>query len=105
MFDAPREIDSSLMGRTTKPRENVKVSVDLKWENGIAVLGIFLIQFALLPSHLNGHLPHWSIPAMVFLGVCCYMYKAIIDKDWVYKFSNAVGMVMNGSMLIRIYLA
>jgi len=105
MRDTPREIDPSEMGRTTKPVKNIKISINWRWENMIALLGILLIQGALLPSHFNGHFPHWSMPALIFLGLCCYMVKAFKDDDWVYKLSNGIGMVLNGSMLFRIFLA
>ena len=73
-------------------------------ENFIAVLGIFLIQGALLPSHFSGEFPPISLPVLVFLGLCCYMYKAIKDGDWVYMVSNFIGLTLNGSMVIRIIL-
>jgi len=104
MKDTPREIDSRNMGRTTKPVKNRRVSTKWKREDMIAVLGILLIQGALLPSHITGNFPHWSLPALIFLGLCCYMYKAFIDDDWVYKVSNGIGMLLNISMLIRIFL-
>ncbi len=105
MRDTPREIDPADMGRTTKPVKNRRIAINWRWENMIALLGILLIQGALLPSHFNGHLPHWSLPTLIFLGLCCYMYKAIKDDDWLYKLSNSIGMVLNGSMLIRIFIA
>ena len=105
MRDTPKKIDPRDMGRTTKPMRNKRISNNWKWENIIAVLGIALIQGALLPSHIMGDLPHWSLPAMIFVGLCCYMYKAFIDDDWVYKLSNGIGMFLNGSMLIRIFMA
>ena len=104
MKDAPRKIDPRDMGRTTKPMRNKRISINWTREDMIAVLGILLIQGALLPSHINGNFPHWSLPALIFLGLCCYMYKAFIDDDWVYKLSNGIGMVLNISMLIRIFL-
>jgi len=71
-------------------------------ENFIAILGIFLIQGALIPAHFSGQFPPLSLPTLVFFGLCCYMYKAIIDGDWVYILSNGIGIALNGSMIIRI---
>ena len=74
-------------------------------ENKIAVMGILLIQLALLPSNWTGDLPHISLPIMLLMGLCCYMYKAIKDQDIVYLLSNLIGMTMNTITLIRIWLA
>ena len=104
MRGTPIKIDPQDMGRTTKPVKNRRVLTNWKGENMIAVLGIFLIQGALLPSHITGNFPHWSLPALIFLGLCCYMVKAIKDDDWVYKLSNGIGMLFNISMLIRIFM-
>ena len=72
--------------------------------NIIAVMGIILIQGALLPSHVSGHFPDITLPIFIFLGLLCYMYKAILDNDYVYIFSNTVGLILNGSMIVRILL-
>ena len=73
--------------------------------NIIAVMGVILIQGALLPSHLSGHFPELSLPVFIFLGLLCYMYKALLDNDYVYIFSNTVGLTLNGLMIIRILVA
>ena len=73
-------------------------------ENFIAVLGICLIQGALIPSHFTGEFPPLSLPCLVFSGLCCYMYKAIVDGDWVYMLSNGIGISLNGLMIIRIII-
>ena len=80
------------------------LKINLSIENLIAVLGIFLIQGALLPSHFSGDFPPLSLPALVFSGLCCYMYKAIKDADWVYMLSNGIGLLLNGLMIARIIL-
>ena len=69
--------------------------------NIIAAMGILLIQGALLPSHLSGHFPDLSLPVLIFLGLICYMYKALLDNDWVYILSNTIGLTLNGLMIIR----
>ena len=73
--------------------------------NIIAVLGILLIQGALLPSHLTGHFPDLSLPVLIFGGLLCYMVKALLDNDWVYILSNTIGLILNGTMIIRILMA
>jgi len=73
-------------------------------ENIIALIGIILIQFALIPSHINGHFPDISLPLLIFAGLLCYLYKAIIDKDPIYILSNAIGLTLNGLMIIRILM-
>ena len=73
--------------------------------NLIACLGIILIQGALIPSHLSGHFPDLSLPVLIFGGLLCYMYKAILDNDWVYILSNSIGLILNGVMIIRIIQA
>ena len=79
-----------------------KITPKISTENFIAVLGIFLIQGALIPSHFSGQFPPLSLPTLVFLGLCCYMYKAIKDNDWVYILSNSIGLTLNLTMIIRI---
>ena len=81
-----------------------KIQPQISIENFIACCGILLIQGALLPSHLSGSFPHISLPALVFAGLICYMYKAVKDGDWVYMLSNSIGLALNGSMIIRITL-
>ena len=78
--------------------------INLTLENFIACLGIILIQGALIPSHFSGIFPPLSLPVLVFLGLCCYFYKAVVDQDWVYLLSNSIGLALNGSMIIRIIL-
>ena len=73
--------------------------------NIIAAMGILLIQGALLPSHLSGHFPDLSLPVLIFLGLICYMYKALLDNDWVYILSNTIGLTLNGLMIIRILIS
>ena len=73
--------------------------------NVIAVIGIFLIQGALLPSHLTGHFPDLSLPVLIFGGLLCYMVKAILDRDPVYVLSNTIGLILNGLMIARILMA
>jgi hypothetical protein len=74
-------------------------------EDKVAYIGLFLIQLALLPSHFSTTLPHYSLPLMVFLGLICYQYRAFIQRDRVYTLGNIVGLIMNGSMLIRIWVS
>ena len=73
-------------------------------QDKVAYIGLLLIQLALLPSHFSTTLPHYSLPLMVFLGLICYQYRAFIQRDMVYTLGNIVGLIMNGSMLIRIFL-
>ena len=73
-------------------------------EDWVAYVGMVCIQFALAPSHLSTDLPHYSLPLMVFIGLICYQYRAFIQRDRVYTIGNAVGLLMNGSMLIRIWV-
>ena len=73
--------------------------------NIIAAFGILLIQGALLPSHLSGHFPDLSLPVLIFLGLLCYLYKALLDNDWVYILSNVIGLTLNGLMIIRILIS
>ena len=80
---------------------NKKISI----QDAIAVLGIILIQGALIPSHLTGHFPDLSLPVLIFGGLVCYMVKAIMDGDWVYIASNTIGLILNGSMIARILIA
>ena len=82
-----------------------KITIKITKENLVAIAGIGLIQGALLPSHFNGDFPHITLPTLVFLGLCCYMYKGIIDGDYVYILSNGIGMVLNASMIIRIIIS
>ena len=90
MQEIQKEIDPKEQGRTTKPRYNKRIS---KWawlspshavgfvmqpENKIAVLGILLIQFALLPSNWTGDLPHISLPIMLLMGLSLNLKNLIM---------------------------
>ena len=68
------------------------IKINLTKENIIALIGLCLVQGALLPSHLNGEFPHITLPVLIFLGLLCYLYKAIIDRDFVYLISNSIGL-------------
>ena len=74
----------------------------IKLEDKVAYFGMVLVQGALLPSHFSGQFPHWSLPFFLVLGLCCYQYRAYIQKDVVYTIGNMTGIFLNGSMLIRI---
>ena len=84
--------------------KGTKMKIKFTPENILALIGIILIQGALLPSHISGHFPDISLPIFIFLGLLCYLYKAIIDADWIYILSNSIGLLLNGSMIIRILI-
>ena len=81
-----------------------KITIKITPRDAIAVLGIILIQGALLPSHISGNFPDISLPILISLGLLCYMVKALLDNDWVYILSNSIGLILNGSMIVRILL-
>ena len=81
-----------------------KITPKITTRDAIALLGIILIQSALLPSHISGNFPDITLPIFIFLGLICYMVKALLDNDWVYILSNSIGLFLNGSMIIRILL-
>jgi hypothetical protein len=87
-----------------KLKGKIMIKIKLTIRDAIAVLGILLIQGALLPSHISGNFPDISLPILISLGLVCYMYKAILDNDWVYILSNSIGLILNSSMIIRILL-
>jgi len=74
----------------------------MKLEDKVAYFGMVLVQGALLPSHFSGILPHWSLPFFLVIGLCCYQYRAYVQRDVVYTIGNMTGIFLNGSMLIRI---
>jgi hypothetical protein len=84
--------------------KGTKMKIKFTPENIIALIGIIFIQFALIPSHISGNFPEISLPILIFAGLLCYLYKAIIDADWVYILSNCIGLLLNGSMIIRILI-
>jgi hypothetical protein len=84
--------------------KGTKMKIKITPENILALIGIILIQGALLPSHISGHFPDISLPIFIFAGLLCYLYKAIIDADWIYILSNSIGLLLNGSMIIRILI-
>ena len=73
-------------------------------EDRVAYVGLVCVQLALLPSFFSTDLPHYSLPLMVFMGLICYQYRAFIQRDMVYTLGNTIGLIMNGSMLIRIWV-
>ena len=89
---------------TLMTNKGTKMKIKFTSENILALIGIILIQGALLPSHISGHFPDISLPIFIFAGLLCYLYKAIIDADWIYILSNSIGLLLNGSMIIRILI-
>ena len=89
---------------TLMTNKGTKMKIKITPENILALIGIILIQGALLPSHISGHFPDISLPIFIFSGLLCYLYKAIIDADWIYILSNSIGLLLNGSMIIRILI-
>ena len=73
-------------------------------EDKVAYYGLVCVQLALLPSFLASELPHYSLPLMVFMGLICYQYRAWCQRDMVYTIGNTIGLILNGSMLFRIWV-
>ena len=73
-------------------------------EDKVAYVGLICVQLALLPSFFSTDLPHYSLPLMVFMGLICYQYRAYVQRDMVYTIGNTIGLILNGSMLIRIWV-
>tara|TARA_B100000809_G_scaffold250870_1_gene283790 strand:- start:391 stop:684 length:294 start_codon:yes stop_codon:yes gene_type:complete len=94
----------NILNLIQKLKGKIMVKIKLTIRDAIAVLGILLIQGALLPSHISGNFPDISLPILISLGLVCYMYKAILDNDWVYILSNTIGLILNSSMIIRILI-
>ena len=70
--------------------------------------GLVLIHGATIPTligRLNGSdtsLPELSLVTMVWLGLCFYFARAIIQRDTIYTISNGIGFVFNSLLLIMI---
>ena len=82
---------------------NINSGKVLKIEDKIAYFGLVLVQGSLLPSHFSGTFPHWTLPFFLVIGLCCYQYRAYVQKDMVYTIGNMTGIFLNGSMLFRIF--
>jgi len=74
-------------------------------EDRVAYVGLCFVQLALLPSFFSSDLPHFTLPLMVFCGLLCYQYRAYVQRDMVYTIGNTIGIILNGSMLIRIWVS
>ena len=91
-------------------REKVRLQNELenkssiKFEDKVAYFGMVIVQGSLLPSHFSGNFPHWSLPFLLVCGLCCYQYRAYVQRDMVYTIGNLLGIFLNGSMLFRIFL-
>ena len=77
----------------------------IPFEDRVAYVGLCFVQLALLPSFFSTDLPHFSLPLMVFCGLLCYQYRAYVQQDMVYTIGNTIGIILNGSMLIRIWVS
>lgn len=77
----------------------------IPFEDKVAYVGLCFVQLALLPSFFSTDLPHFSLPLMVFCGLLCYQYRAYVQRDMVYTIGNTIGIILNGSMLIRIWVS
>ena len=73
-------------------------------EDRVAYVGWVCVQLALLPSFFSSDLPHYSLPLMVFMGLICYQYRAWVQRDMVYTIGNTIGLILNASMLFRIWV-
>ena len=73
-------------------------------EARVAYVGVVCVQLALLPSFFSSDLPHYSLPLMVFMGLICYQYRAWVQRDMVYTIGNTIGLILNASMLFRIWV-
>ena len=82
----------------------MNIKSQLTKENYIAFIGLCLVQGALIPSHFTGEFPALSLPCLIFAGLLCYLYKAIIDNDVIYMMSNSIGLFLNGLMIVRILI-
>ena len=83
---------------------NIDTESTISFEDKIAYLGMAIVQGSLLPSHFMGTMPHWSLPTGICLGLLCYQYRAWKQNDMVYTLGNLIGLVLNGSMIIRIII-
>ena len=100
--DRPPRFISDL-GKSEKQRLISSINGKVvKLEDKVAYFGMVLVQGALLPSHFSGQFPHWTLPFFLVIGLCCYQYRAYVQKDVVYTIGNMTGIFLNGSMLIRI---
>ena len=63
---------------------NINSGKVIKIEDKIAYFGLVLVQGSLLPSHFSGTFPHWTLPFFLVIGLCCYQYRAYVQKDMVY---------------------
>ena len=90
-------------------KEKVRLQNDLSTKSSIpfedkgAYIGKVIAQGALLPSHFTANFPHWSFPALLVCGLCCYQYRAYKNKDMVYTIGNLLGIFLNATMLLRIF--
>ena len=76
----------------------------IQTEDKVAYIGLCCVQLALLPSFFSSDLPHFSLPLTVFLGLICYQYRAWVQRDMVYTIGNTIGLILNASMLFRIWV-
>ena len=97
-----RELDQLVDERSNTITEIEKRKIP--FEDKVAYCGLCCVQLALLPSFFSSDLPHYSLPLMVFLGLICYQYRAFVQQDMVYTIGNTIGLILNGSMLFRIWV-
>ena len=74
-------------------------------EDKIAYVGVCFVQLSLIPSYIAETMPHFSLPLMVFIGLICYQYRAWKQTDMVYTVGNTIGLILNASVLIRIWVS
>jgi hypothetical protein len=71
--------------------------------------GVALLQGATLPpmvSHIRhpeaGGLPPLTMVLMVWAGLLCYFYRAVVGRDKVYMVSNGIGLLLNAVLMAMI---
>jgi uncharacterized protein with PQ loop repeat len=70
--------------------------------------GMVLIQFATIPTIfkiLTGTLkvaPPFDMVILIWAGLLLFLTRAILNKEWLYTISNAIGFITQSILLILI---
>ena len=84
--------------------ETIAKAKRIPFEDRVAYVGLVFLQGSTIPSHLSGNFPPASLCLLALVGLFCYQYRAYKQNDMVYTVGNTCGIILNGSMLIRIIL-
>ena len=88
-------------------KEKIMTEKKLNSKEFVGWCGLAMLQSSAIPATIHAIETGQSAPiatiSMTILGLCCYMYRAIKDKDKLYMCGNLIGIGGNTTLLIFVF--